>query len=166
VERFATQAHVAGEPPPSGVQYPNTARMPPVGASPVLGELMDRVDVEISWLTPTGARRPGLAALCNLRYGEVVHARLSVIEDAGVALFSPFYVVLVLWLMIILLCFGLIAPNNGLSLMIILLSAISLSSVIFIILDLSRPYVGYFAISSSALRGALNGMLGVSAQPQ
>ena len=63
------------------------------------------------------------------------------------------------WLMIIFGCFGLIAPRTSLSVIVIALCAVSLSSVIFVILDLSRPYQGYFAISSATMRTALDNML-------
>jgi len=40
------------ESPPTGVQYPSTATMPRTGASPVLGETMNRIGTEISRLSP------------------------------------------------------------------------------------------------------------------
>lgn len=64
-------------------------------------------------------------------------------------LFKPFYGVLAFWLMIIFACFGLVAPRTVLSIIVIGLCAISLSSVTFVVLDLSRPYGGYFTISSN-----------------
>ena len=42
---------------------------------------------------------------------------------------------------------------------VMVLCAISLSSVMFVILDLSQPYQGYFAISSTTMRTALDNML-------
>jgi hypothetical protein len=147
------------EPPPIGVRYPDITHMPRVGASPVLAALMDRVGVEISRLAPEDAVHTRLLELCLDRYRDVVHARVNVIEDAGNVLFQPFYQVLVFWLMVIFLCFGLVAPFNSLSAIIIVLAASSLSSVMFVILDLSRPYAGYFAIPSTTMRNALNAMI-------
>jgi hypothetical protein len=82
-----------------------------------------------------------------------------VIEDTRSVLFEPFYQVLVFWLMIIFGCFGLVAPRNSLAVTTIVLCAVSLSSVIFVILDLSTPYEGLFAIPSTAMRSALDAML-------
>ena len=147
------------EPPPVGTTYPNTAGMPRVGASPVLGALINQIGIEISRLAPPDAVHSRLLDLCLDRYKSVVSARQGVIEDARVELFEPFYGVLAFWLMIIFGCFGLIAPRASLSVITIGLCAISLSSVTFVILDLSRPYAGYFAIESGTMRAALTAML-------
>ncbi len=148
------------EPPPTGVNYPSTSGMPRVGASPVLAALMDHVGVEITGLHPTDKTHDKFAAECLTRYRDVLRGRLSVIEDARVGLFEPFYQVLVFWLMVIFALFGLVAPRNALSLATIMISAISLGSVIFVIVDLSGPYEGFFRISSAGMRSALDAMLG------
>jgi hypothetical protein len=147
------------EPPPTGVQYPDTSHMPRVGASPVLASLMDRIGVEIARLKPSDSVQQELEAICLNRYHDAANARLSVIEDARNELFEPFYQVLVFWLMIIFGCFGLVAPRNSLSATTIILCAVSLSSVIFVILDLSTPYEGFFSIPSTTMRSALATML-------
>jgi hypothetical protein len=147
------------EPPPTGVRYPDTSGMPRVGASPVLGALMDRIGVEVDELAPNDAVHTRMAAQCADRYKDVLHGRMSVIEDARVGLFEPFYRVLVFWLMIIYTLFGLVAPRNTLSLATIAISALSLGSVIFVIVDLSGPYDGFLRIPSTTMRTALSAML-------
>jgi hypothetical protein len=147
------------EPPPADVSYPDTAQMPRVGASPLLGRLMDKIGLEVARLVPADPQHSRIAGLCLARYQDVSHARFSVIEAARSHLFEPFYEVLVLWLMIMFACFGLVAPRTSLSLTIIALCAFSLSSVTFVIVDLSHPYDGFFSIPSTAMRSALNAML-------
>lgn len=147
------------EPRPVGVRYPDTSNMPRVGASPVLGTLMDQIGLEVSRLITTDPAHARILQICLDRYKDVSHARLSVIVDARNGLFEPFYQVLVFWLMIMFTCFGLVAPPNSLSIVTIALCAVSLSSVMFVILDLSQPYGGYFSISSTAMRTALDSML-------
>jgi hypothetical protein len=147
------------EPPPTGVQYPDVAGMPRVGETPILDALMDRIGLEVSGLTVIDALHTKLAGLCLDRYKDVSHARLSVIEAARSDLFEPFYQMVVVWLMIIFALFGLVAPRNTLSFITIGLSAISLSSVLFVILDLSAPYGGFFSIPSATMRAALSSML-------
>jgi hypothetical protein len=147
------------EPPPAGVSYPDVSGMPLVGATPVLTALMDRIGLEVNELAPADTPHARVAALCRDRYQDVSHARLSVIEDTRIGLFEPFYRVLVAWLMIIFALFGLVAPRNTLSIITIVLAAVSLSSVIFVILDLSAPYGGFFSIPSITMRTALDAML-------
>jgi hypothetical protein len=89
----------------------------------------------------------------------VIRARMDVIEDTSTALSTPFYRILVFWLMVIFASFGLIAPRHSVSLISIGLCAASLSSAIFVILELNQPYLGTFTISSDTMRAALSAMM-------
>jgi hypothetical protein len=82
-----------------------------------------------------------------------------VIEDAGASFSKPFFWILVFWLTIVFLLFGLGAPRNKLSLVGLLLCAVSISSAILVISDLSQPYRGWMAISSQDMREALDHMM-------
>ncbi len=61
--------------------------------------------------------------------------------------------------MVIFATFGLVAPRNSLSLLGIVLCAISLSTAIFVISELSHPYTGIFTIPSADMRTALADMM-------
>jgi hypothetical protein len=147
------------EPLPAGVSYPNTADMPRVGASPVLAELMNQVGIEINNLDTSNVNQARIAELCREEYRDVIRARMDVIEDTSTALSTPFYRILVFWLMVIFASFGLIAPRHSVSLISIGLCAASLSSAIFVILELNQPYLGTFTISSDTMRAALSAMM-------
>jgi hypothetical protein len=146
------------EPPPKGIDYPSTAGMPVVGASPVLGGLMDRIGQEIRSLDPKTQLAANTASDCRESYRGVSRARQEVIEDASASLSRPFFWILVFWLMVVFLALGLAAPRNRVAGLGILLCAISLSSAVFVIADLSRPYRGLMAISSGDMRAALSEM--------
>jgi len=147
------------EPAPAGVRYPNTAGMPVVGSSPVLGMLMDRIGQQIRGLEPQTTVQINTATDCRATYRDVVRERLVVIEDASTSFSAPFFWMLVFWLTVIFLALGLAAPRNRLALVGILLCAVSLSSAVFVIADLSRPYRGLMAISSHDMRVALERMM-------
>jgi hypothetical protein len=146
------------ESPPTDVRYPNTAAMPVVGASPVLGDLMEQVGQEIRSLDPKTPVGVNTVQDCRAAYQDVLHARMTVIEDAGTSLSAPFFWILVFWLMVIFLALGLAAPRNKLASLGIVLCAISLSVAILVIADLSRPYRGLMSISSTDMRTALTEM--------
>jgi hypothetical protein len=148
------------EPRPMGVRYPDTSGMPRIGASPVLGDLMEGVGAKIRQLDARTAAEIRTADDCRAGYREVSRARLAVIEDADTALATPFFCILVFWLTAIFLAFGLAAPRNRLALSGILLCAMSLSSAIFVIVDLSHPYQGLMSIPSTDMREALARMIG------
>ena len=66
------------------------------------------------------------------------------------------------WLMLVFLSFGLQVPRKRVAVMVIAIGVISISSVMFVITDLERPYDGMFGIPSTAMRNALTDMLRVS----
>ncbi len=57
--------------------------------------------------------------------------------------------------MIVFASFGLSAPQNLLSYVTIMLGALSIASVIFVMLDLDTPFSGLFMVSSQPMRDAL-----------
>jgi hypothetical protein len=63
--------------------------------------------------------------------------------------------VLVLWLTVIFISFGLFAPFNGTVVASLFVSALSVSGAIFLILDMYMPYSGLVQISRAPLRAAL-----------
>ena len=81
------------------------------------------------------------------------------IEGVHASISAPFYWVLVFWLTILFGSFGLRAPPNTLSIIVIALCAISVTSAIFVILDMDLPYGGLFGIPSTSMRNALADMM-------
>ena len=67
----------------------------------------------------------------------------------------PLLVVLVLWLTVIFISFGLFAPFNATVVASLFVSALSVSGAIFLILEMYEPYAGLIQISSAPLRAAL-----------
>jgi len=67
----------------------------------------------------------------------------------------PMLVVLVAWLTIIFISFGLFAPRNVTVIVSLLVSALSVSGAIFLILELYSPYAGLIHVSGAPLRAAL-----------
>lgn len=147
------------EPRPAGVSYPDTSRMPIVGADPELAGLMDRIGQQIRHLAPVEAMHEKIAGDCRQIYMDVLKARRAVIEDVSSSLSWPFYGILVFWLMVIFGTFGLAAPRNHLALIGIVLCAVSLSSAIFVISELSEPYRGLVPVGSGEMRKALAHMM-------
>lgn len=86
--------------------------------------------------------------------------RWMLIETAHPTISWPFLALplLMLWLLIIFAIFGLTSPGNSLIRVVILLSAISVTSSLYLILDLDTPFGGILAVSSQPLRDALANM--------
>ena len=67
----------------------------------------------------------------------------------------PLLIILVLWLTVIFISFGLFAPFNATVVSSLFASALSVSGAIFLILEMYRPYSGLIQISSAPLHAAL-----------
>jgi hypothetical protein len=147
------------EPPPQGVDHPDTAGMPRLGEVPVLATIMNDIGLAIDRLTPADALHRSLATRCAADYREALTARWAVIEDVHGSLSAPFAFVLIFWLTLVFLSFGLQSPRNALAGVAIGIAIVSVTSVMFVILDLDLPYGGLFGIPSTSMRLALVDML-------
>lgn len=148
-----------GEPLPSGAEHPDISKLPLTGEAPKLGDMLNAVGLGIFHQQPPDAFHQTLVNRCNQLYGNLTNGRWTVIEDAHGSLSTPFLAVLIFWLMLVFLSFGLQAPRNLLAGSIIAVAIISVASVMFVILDLDLPYGGLFGISSGSMRHALTDML-------
>jgi hypothetical protein len=76
-------------------------------------------------------------------------------EQRVTSISFPLLAVLVFWLTIIFISFGLFAPPNTIVIASFFVSALSVSGAILLILEMYTPYAGLIHISSAPLRAAL-----------
>ncbi len=85
----------------------------------------------------------------------VMQARLLMSEQAEESLPLPFLTLLVSWICALFFGFGLFTRSNATVVAALLLGAVSVSTAIFLILELNTPYRGIMQISDAPLRAAL-----------
>ena len=81
--------------------------------------------------------------------------RWLLFEQSGRSVAMPLLIVVISWLAIIFLSWGLFAPPNAIAIIALLLAAISVSGAIFLILELDQPFDGLIQISSTPMRNTL-----------
>jgi hypothetical protein len=81
--------------------------------------------------------------------------RWLIAAQRGNSVSVPMLVVLVAWLTIIFISFGLFAPRNVTVVVSLLVSALSVSGAIFLILEMYSPYAGLIHVSGAPLRAAI-----------
>jgi hypothetical protein len=81
--------------------------------------------------------------------------RWLMFEQRGRSISVPLLMMLVFWLTINFVSFGLFAPRNGTVITTLLLCAVAVSGAIFLILEMYEPYTGLIHISSAPVRSAL-----------
>ncbi len=63
-----------------------------------------------------------------------------------------------LWLTITFASFGLFAPRNATVIAVLFVCALSVSSVVFLILEMGKPFEGLIKVSDAPLRYALSNL--------
>ena len=109
----------------------------------------------IQALSPqTNAQRALQGQLLNIVM-DTGRTRWLMYEQATTSVSTPLLIVLVLWLTVIFIAFGLFAPFNGTVVSSLFVYALSVYGAIFFILEKYAPYTGVIQISSASLRAAL-----------
>ena len=86
---------------------------------------------------------------------DIAEARWLLFEQVRSTIQWPFLAVVVFWLAILFLSFGLSAPRNATVIVALFVSALSVAAAIFLIIQLDQPFEGLIRISSAPLRSAL-----------
>jgi hypothetical protein len=81
--------------------------------------------------------------------------RWLLFAQGGSSISTPFLVVVVFWLSVLFVSFGLFAPRNATALVTLLVSALSVAGALYLILELDHPFSGLIQVSSAPLRNAL-----------
>jgi hypothetical protein len=106
-------------------------------------------------LTPTtNAQRQSFSTAQQI-LTDLRQSRWLLIHRAQRVIPIPFLVVLLFWLTMLHVSFGLFAPRNATTITVLFISALSVSGAIFIILDMSHPLEGMIKVSSEPMRKAL-----------
>ena len=86
---------------------------------------------------------------------DVSQTRWLLIEQEQNQLPLPLLVILVFWLALLFVSFGLFSPPNVTALTVFLVGACAVSAAIFLVLELNQPLEGFIKISNAPLRNAL-----------
>src|SRR5207245_2932079 len=100
---------------------------------------MELVQAKLRELTPASEPQRQLLAQAQQISGELSQFRWLVIEQTQNALPMPFLVMLLFWLTLLHMSFGLFAPRNTTVVAVLFLCALSVSGAIFLILEMSHP---------------------------
>ena len=106
-------------------------------------------------LTPTNDFQKSRLAQAVQLSDDVLQTRLLLMEGQQTQLPATFIVILIFWLTALFISFGLFAPPNGMVLAVLLICALSVSSAIFLILEMNRPLDGFIKASNAPLRKAV-----------
>ena len=144
------------EPRPAG-DYPVHLHTIPSGSdeSAELTEIMMRMDQGVQELSPPDALHQRIASILRTDIAQIEATRLTLVERSHSKLSSIFMVVLISWLLIVFVIFGVVSPRNILILIVIGLSAVAVASSLYLILVLDTSVGGFISVSSQPIQDAL-----------
>lgn len=116
---------------------------------------MEIVQDELREVTPQNdAQRQALAQAQQI-VGDLGQLRWLLVEQAQNQLPLPLLLILVFWLVLLFVSFGLFAPRNVMAIVVLSVGACAISAAIFLVLELNQPLEGFVKVSNAPLRNAL-----------
>ena len=125
------------------------------GSTFVVSETAERFYNAVEGLKPANEEQTSLKSRIIQITTELGRTRLLVFTQSDNAIPVPFFIVLVFWLVVIFASFSLFAEPGAIVIAFILVFAISVSSALFLIVDLSHPFSGLMQISNHHLQMVL-----------
>jgi Protein of unknown function (DUF4239) len=125
------------------------------GSTFVISETAERFYSAVEDLKPANAEQTSLKSRIIQITTDMGRTRLLVFTQADDAIPVPFFIVLVFWLVVIFASFSLFAEPSPIVVASTLLFALSVSSALFLIVDLSHPFQGLMQISNYHLHMVL-----------
>lgn len=116
---------------------------------------MDPLDDKIQGLLPKDDRQRSLRAEAFSLLKEIRQTRWLMYEQQSASVPLPVLILLVSWLTVLFISFGLYAPANGTVIISLSVAALSVSGAIFLILQLYTPHYALINVSIRALRTTL-----------
>lgn len=106
-------------------------------------------------LSPKTDEQRTLKGVALSNAADISQLRWLLLAQKGTSISTPMLVVVIFWLSIIFLSFGLFTSPNATVLTTLFLCALSVSAAVFLVLELDQPFGGVIQISSAPLQDAL-----------
>jgi len=107
-------------------------------------------------LKPQNESQRQLQAQAQQLANDIGQTRWLLIEQAQSQLPLPLLMILVFWLVLLFVSFGLFAPKNATALTVLFVGACAISAAIFLVLELNHPLDGVIHVSNAPLVNALS----------
>jgi hypothetical protein len=106
-------------------------------------------------LTPQTEGQRQLLTQAHQLAGDLAQTRWLLMEEAQSELPLPLLVILICWLTILFVSFGLFSPRNATVVAVLFVCACSMSAAVFLILELNRPLDGFLRVSIAPLHNIM-----------
>jgi len=138
--------------------WPKSGDRPPFVEDRGAGMMLEHVREAIRALRPADAGQKWLQDEALQISNSLLQQRWLLIEQAGPTVHPIVVIILVSWITLIFISFGMSAPHNALVVVAFLVSALAIGGAIFLILEMDRPFDGILKISSRPMATAIDHM--------
>jgi hypothetical protein len=123
---------------------------------PHAGALLDSVVKSIGALSPVGDDQRMLRSQAMTTASQLVHTRWDLLLGQNGTISPIMLGIMVAWITVIFMSFGLFAPRNGTVLVALMICSMSIGTSIFLILEMDTPFDGVIMVSGNAMKSALD----------
>jgi ABC-type amino acid transport system permease subunit len=120
-----------------------------------LAAAIEQFQHQLRMLSPTNEEQRLLRMRLVQLGQEVAQTHWLLVEQGESSIRTPLLVVLIFWLTVLFAGLSLLSPRNKTVTAVAVLCALSVSSAIFLVLEMDRPFDGLFRISDEPLKNAL-----------
>jgi hypothetical protein len=131
----------------------------PANLDPAAGRAqMDAFYAKLQNLAPKNAAQSRAQDAAWQLAASVTRIRMLMYEQTGGSISWPLLVVLIFWVSVLFLGFGLFSRFHTTLVVAMIVGATSVAGAIFLILELNQPYSGFIRLSDAPVRSALASM--------
>jgi hypothetical protein len=113
--------------------------------------LAEQINGAIAALTPANDAQRALKVRIELAGAEIARTRLLMFSDGEPAILTPFLLILIFWLAVVFASYSLFVEQGRIVIVALLDFALSISSALFLVADLSQPFVGLMQLPREQL---------------
>lgn len=117
--------------------------------------LAEQINGAIATLSPANDAQRALKRRIEEASAEIAKARLLMFADGEPPILTPFLLILIFWLAVVFVSYALFVEPGPVVIVALLVFAFSISSALFLVADLSQPFVGLMQLPKQQLRDTL-----------
>ena len=136
--------------------FPESSATHPTLDNPETVILFEGLQSRLSALEPYSANHRWLQSEAQRLTTAIVGSRWILVERDVTGMPTPLLVLVVFWLCVLLMSFGLFAPPNTTVTVVLFLCALAVAGAVQLTVDLNKPFLGTVRLSGQPLRYALD----------
>jgi hypothetical protein len=140
--------------------WPGEAVAKPGPDKPAPWKLLESLQQSLSGLTPKTEAQRSEAAAASEAAGDLEKTTWLETAQAASHVQQPFVVILIAWLFVLFVSFGLFAPRNVLVVVALFIGSLAIAGAVLLIVDMDSPYEGMLIVSPEPMQQALAQMSG------